>query len=837
MRRLLSSVTVAALVLASPSSAQETVGTPSILDGLSLTEGGDIALYEAEGRVVLGLSPSVVGRFFLWNIEVVGLPADVVARDINVASRLARIERHGDTLLIRDQTRAAANRPAVAPDVPPLVGDVPDGIPAGSSGAGPLETSDPKLAPISAAIGLTQTGPVVATLPIKEIGADGTIYVEMTPLFANDIGGLSAGYYAALAGVVPAGADPSRSRVEDAFASEATLTVRSEVTFLGANPSDPTAGLAPVTLVLGHSWRFLPTEPMAPRYADPRIGFFTTSFTEFENLDTRAQEGREVISRFRLVKADPAAAVSDPVEPITFWIGPGVPERWRAAIAAGVLAWNPVFEAAGFSNALRVEQAPSPEEDPDWAVEDVSRNVIRWLPVRFPNAMGPHVVDPRSGETLSSHVLIWPGVIDWFEMYYFALFGTVDPRAASLPLPEDLRAELMTYIVAHEVGHALGLRHNHIASTAWSVDQMRDPAFANVYGPNSSIMAYGRFNQVAQPGDGITQSWSVLGPYDYAAIKWAYGDFADQAALDAFAATFTQDRALWFGSGEMIDGVSNEFFDPRVQMENTGTERIEATRLATANTLRSLAHLPEAVGADIRAYRATFDVILSTHAGLLGSVSRLIAGTERVYDPGEGTRVIRISAEEQKAAVAYLLGEGARTYDAFRSPEIVERVAIAGGALTVDEVQSRLISAIITGPKLGLLDSQTQIYPGSYGPAALGDDVLAAVWGDLAEDSRTARVLRESWLQTHAALVTAWASAAQTEQAGVASGVAQGIPRPIMSVLAETGDSTLYHPWLRDALPGLEARISEAASAAQGDARLHLEEMKAEIAQLAAMLG
>jgi hypothetical protein len=139
-----------------------------------------------------------------------------------------------------------------------------------------------------------------------------------------------------------------------------------------------------------------------------------------------------------------------------------------------------VFEAAGFSNALRVEQAPSLQEDPDFAVEDVSRNIIRWLPVRFPNTMGPHVVDPRSGETLSSHVLVWPGVIDWFEMHYYAVFGMVDPRADHLPLPEDLRAEIMTYIVTHEIGHVLGLRHNHIASTAWMVEYMRDPDLANV---------------------------------------------------------------------------------------------------------------------------------------------------------------------------------------------------------------------------------------------------------------------------------------------------------------------------------------------------------------------
>lgn len=831
---LRSTVAAAVLLLALPAWGQD---APAILDGLTLTDGGDIALYEAEGRVVLGLAPKVIDRFFLWNLEVVGLPADVVARDLNVSSRLARIERQGDTIIIRDLTTVAANRPAVEPDLPTQPGEVPSGLPVGDSNAGPLEMSDPKVTPIQAAISLTQTGAILATIPIAETGADGTLYLDMTALFASDIGGLSAGGYASLTGLVPAGVDPSRSHVEDAFASDYTLTVRSEVTFLGANPGDPTAGLSPITVRLGHSWRFLPSEPMAPRYADPRIGFFTTSFTEFEALDTTAQERREVIARFRLEKADPRAAVSDPIEPITFWIGPGVPDRWRDALRQGVLAWNPVFEAAGISNALRVEQAPSPEEDPDFAVEDVSRNIIRWLPVRNPNAMGPHVVDPRSGETLSSHVLIWPGVIDWFEMYYYALFGTVDPRAATLPLPEDLRAEIFAYIVTHEIGHALGLRHNHIASTAWSVEQMRDPAFANVNGPNSSIMAYGRFNEVAQPGDGITQFWSVLGPYDYAAIRWGYGDFPDQASLDAFAKGFTTDRALWFGSGEGLDGVVNEFFDPRVQMENTGAERIEATRLATANTLRSLAQLPEAVGDDDGMYRATYSVILSTHRGLLGSVARMVAGTERVFAPGDGPRVLRVPPEEQRAAITYLLGEGARTLDAFRTPGIVERVAVMGAALAVDQVQAGLLRDLLQGSKFGLLDSQAELYPDAYSSADLGADVMAVIWGDMADGSRTATVLRQAWIAAHADLIASWATASATEPVGIAGGTAQGVPLTMMTVLAESGDTTLYPPWLRGVLPDLRARVDAAAAAATGDQQLHLQQMSNGVGRLMAMLG
>ena len=146
--------------------------------------------------------------------------------------------------------------------------------------------------------------------------------------------------------------------------------------------------------------------------------------------------------------------MSDPVKPIVFYIGPGVPDRWRPYLKAGVELWSPAFEKAGFSNALVARDARTAAQDPNWSVEDISQNVIRWVTTERVNAYGPHVVDPRSGEILSAYILIWPSVLDYFSRYYYALFGTVDPEAAKLPLPPDKLGRLLTYIVAHKVGHA-----------------------------------------------------------------------------------------------------------------------------------------------------------------------------------------------------------------------------------------------------------------------------------------------------------------------------------------------------------------------------------------------
>ncbi len=168
---------------------------------------------------------------------------------------------------------------------------------------------------------------------------------------------------------------------------------------------------------------------------------------------------------------------------------------------------------------------------------------------------------------------------------------------------------------------------------------------------------------------------------------------------------------------------------------------------------------------------------------------------------------------------------------------MIERVAVTGGGLAVDRVQASVLSNLITGPKLGLLDSQAQLYPDAYSPAELGKDVAASVWEELSDGSRTARVMREAWVKTHADLIAAWAMASQTEAAGIAAGVAQGIPQPVMTVLAESGDSTVYRPWLRAMLPDLKSSIDAALADAEGDLRLHLLEMSSEVGNLIAMLG
>jgi hypothetical protein len=501
----------------------------------------------------------------------------------------------------------------------------------------------------------------------------------------------------------------------------------------------------------------LPDVPMATRPADPRVGLFTTTVLDFSN-DLPASPRQRFVNRWRLEKKDPAADMSDPVKPITFWIDRNVPTAYREAVRGGILEWNRAFEKVGISNAIKVEQQP---EDAKFDTLDFGTASVRWMMNAQPSfgAIGPSHVDPRTGEildadiafegmsarsirTLRTQVLSPPASVamgvegapvplsfaqplqlpqtgempaEWARCMHGTLAaeqlgyaldvleaqGEMDPDG---PVARQFVQDYVKDAIMHEVGHALGLRHNFRASRAYTEAQLADTEFTRAHGIAGSVMEYSPVNlpRPGQPGGVPFQT--ALGPYDYWAVEYAYKPMApgtkpeaERAELQKIAARSSEPQ-LAFGTDEDIfAGV-----DPETIQMDLGNDPLAfaGKRLAIARDLfrrQETRELPP--NRDYAVLRRSIAYAINDTTRAMGVLARQIGGTRTLRDfPGSGREPMSpVPAAIQRQALdlmskSVLSPEGLSLSPALQrrlAPDFLDRAE--GVAATEFNVQQRLL--------------------------------------------------------------------------------------------------------------------------------------------------
>lgn len=519
--------------------------------------------------------------------------------------------------------------------------------------------------------------------------------------------------------------------------------------FFGGANNDPT-----VTVLIHHSMVLLPEKQMLPRIFDRRVGFFGQDFEDYSK-GVNGIEPIIYISRWRLEKKDPDAEISEPVKPIIWYVGRGVPEKWRKYVKEGIEMWQPAFEAAGFKNAIIAKEPPSVEEDPDWDAEDARYSVIRWLPTTIRNAFGPHIRDPRSGEIIEADVRIFHDVLELGRNWYFTKCGAADPNAQKLPLSDELMGQLLRYVVAHEVGHSLGLRHNHKSSSAYTVAQLRDAEYTKKYGYQASIMDYSRFNYVAQPGDGAVLAWDRdVGIYDKFAIEWGYRQFKgtktpdeDIPFLNKIADRQLEDPRLLYGSYE--EGEDGQA-DPFARSQDQTGEPVKATQMGMANLERIMGFLIPATTekdknfdllAEIyRAVNTQMSYIMQNVAVLVGGIeyNKKVAGqpSAEVYKP--------ISPAVQRDAVAYLLDNAFRVPAWLVNDEVTKRIGIADVAEAIKQTHVRLLGLLFDANRIKRMISLEATQPSAYSVSRLVQQLSNGIFSELKDRSPRIGVYRRN---------------------------------------------------------------------------------------------
>jgi hypothetical protein len=592
--------------------------------------------------------------------------------------------------------------------------------------------------PIHVSVRSNNYEPTLYAFDIAAFSKDSSaIVVDVTKFYSSDVKAISGlpSYFRKQYKV--RNLDNSRSFINAMRSYPENIEVIQDFTYNAAEPPS-NSGTETISVQMNQSMILLPEEPMQPRYFDERVGWFTLSQYDYGSEELKADE-KTYIRRWKLIPKDIEAykrgELVEPVKPIVYYLDPATPMKFRTYMKEGIELWQKAFEAAGFKNAIIAKDPPTKEENPEFSPEDIRYSVVRYVASTTRNATGPSVSDPRSGEIIESDIIWYHNHLRSYRNRYMLETGAANPSARTLHTPDEEIGEMMKMVIAHEVGHTLGLPHNMSASYAYDVESYRDGAFTQKNGIAATIMDYARYNYIAQPGDENIRFVRQLGPYDDYAINYGYRYIPDATSADDEKETLDGWIAEKAGNPIYKFGKQSSRFDPTAQTEDIGNNSIKASTYGLKNLKIVAKNLPSWTSDKTNNYEdleELYGELLGVWSRYVGHVVTHVGGVvEDTKNPSQNGRVYNpVDKAYQKSAIQWLHKNAFDTPDWLLDESILRNIDFAGYTDRMRRLQTRHLNNVMSFERLGRLIDHKAMDNNNYSALDMMKDLRLGIWSE-----------------------------------------------------------------------------------------------------------